>query len=96
VYILIALVQSRLVSMTDGTKAMAPIYFSENIIAITVKFTWMIHTSFAIMRLFFHRVSVIFNTLLPTFSKTLYTTVVKFPILTFEHIMKTVSILCHL
>jgi histone-lysine N-methyltransferase SETMAR len=36
-------------------------------------------TSFAIMRLFFHKVSIIFNKILPTLSKTLHTGVVKFP-----------------
>jgi hypothetical protein len=72
-----------------GTKVMLKVFFLEHVIAITVKFTWMIQISFAIMRLFFHRVIVIFNTLLPTLTKTLYTSVVKFPALTSEHIMKT-------
>jgi hypothetical protein len=51
-----------------------PPFFSENVITITITFTWMILTSSAIMRLFFHKVSVILNTLLPALSKTLYTT----------------------
>jgi hypothetical protein len=51
-----------------------------------MKFTGMTHTPFAIMMLFFHKVSVIFNKLLPTLSKTLYTDVVKFPTSTSEHI----------
>jgi hypothetical protein len=38
-------------------------FFSENVTAITIKFTWMIHISFAIMRIFFLKVSIIFNTL---------------------------------
>jgi hypothetical protein len=38
---------------------------------------------------FFHKVSVIFNTLLPTLSKTLYTIVVKFPSSTSKHATKT-------
>jgi hypothetical protein len=42
---------------------MLQIFFSENITAITMKFTWMIHTAFAVVGLFFHKVSVIFNTL---------------------------------
>jgi hypothetical protein len=42
----------------------------------------------AIMRLFFHKVSFIFNALLPVLSKILYTNVVKFPASTLEHIMK--------
>jgi hypothetical protein len=37
--------------MSGGTKVMPPIFFSENVTAITIKFTCMIHTSFAIMRL---------------------------------------------
>jgi hypothetical protein len=50
-----------------------PMFFSENVIAITIKITQIVYTYFAIMRLFFHKVSVIFNTCLPTFSTTLYT-----------------------
>jgi hypothetical protein len=49
----------------------------------------MIHASFAIMWLFFHMESVIFNTRLPTFRKTLYTSVVKLPVSTTERITKT-------
>jgi hypothetical protein len=42
--------------MRANTKVMPPIFFpSENVIAKTLKFTWMIHTSFAVMRPFFHR-----------------------------------------
>jgi hypothetical protein len=29
-------------------------FFSENVTAITTKFTWMIHTSLTVMSLFFH------------------------------------------
>jgi hypothetical protein len=43
----------------------------------------------------FHKVSTIFNTLLPTPSKMLYTKVVNFPDSASEHIMKTL-IHCHL
>jgi hypothetical protein len=68
--------------------------FSENLTAITTKFSWMIHTSFAVMMLFFHKVSVIFNTVLPTSSTKLYTIVAKFPASTSEHIAKTLSIRC--
>jgi hypothetical protein len=32
---------------------MPPVFFSENLIAVNMKFTWIIHTSFAIIRLFF-------------------------------------------
>jgi hypothetical protein len=42
------------------------------------------------MRLFFHKVSIIFNTLLPTMSKTLYANVVTIPASASEHITKTV------
>jgi hypothetical protein len=63
-------------------------FFSENVITVTMKFTWMIHKSFAIMRLFFHKVAI-FNTLLPTLSTKLYTNVVEFPALTSEHIISS-------
>jgi hypothetical protein len=65
--------------MRGGMKVMLPFSFSENVIAITTKFTQMIHTSFAIIRLFFHKVSTIFNTPLPMLSKTLHTNTIKFP-----------------
>jgi hypothetical protein len=39
--------------MRGDTKVMPPGFFSENVIAITVKFAWISHTSFAIIRLFF-------------------------------------------
>jgi hypothetical protein len=45
--------------------------------------------NFSILRLFFHKVSVTFNTLLPTFSTTLCTSAVKFPASTSQHITKT-------
>jgi hypothetical protein len=54
-----------------------------------MKFTWMIHRSFAIWGYFFHKVSVIVSTLFPTLSKTLYTGVVKFPASTLEYVMKS-------
>jgi hypothetical protein len=44
-------------------KLTPPIFFPENVTAITMEFTWMIHTSFAIIRLFFHKISIIFNPL---------------------------------
>jgi hypothetical protein len=69
-----------------GYESNASIFFSENVIAITVTFTWMIHVSFAIMRLFSHKVSVIFIMLLPMLSKILCTSIVKFSALTSEHI----------
>jgi hypothetical protein len=34
-------------------------FFSENAIAVTMKFTGMVYTSYPIMTLFFHKVSVI-------------------------------------
>jgi hypothetical protein len=69
----------------------ASIFSLENIIATTMKFIWMICTSFAITGLFFYKVSVTFNTLLPTLSKTLCTGVVKFPASTSEHITETLN-----
>jgi hypothetical protein len=73
--------------MRGGMKVMPPIFFSEN--------GWMIQTSFAIMRLFFHKVFIIFNTLLQILSKTLYTSVVNIlPWLNFE--THHISIHCHL
>jgi hypothetical protein len=36
-------------------KSNAPNFFSENVIAVRMKFTWMIHISFAIMTLFFYK-----------------------------------------
>jgi hypothetical protein len=42
---------------------------------------------FAVMRLFFYKVFIIFSTLLPVLSKTLCTNVVKFPATASEHIM---------
>jgi hypothetical protein len=70
-------------------KVMPPIFFLENVIAVTVKYMWLIRTSFAIVTQFFDRVFVIFNRVLPTMSKTLHTKVVKFPALMLEHITKT-------
>jgi hypothetical protein len=52
-----------------------------------MKCTRMIHTTLAIMELFFLQKSIIFNTILPKTSKILYTNVVKFPALTSGHIM---------
>jgi hypothetical protein len=34
-------------------------FFSENVTAVAMKFTWMIHTSFPVMRLFIDKVSII-------------------------------------
>jgi hypothetical protein len=62
-----------------STTVMPPVFFSENVLAITVKFTWVIHTCFAAVRLFFHKIIFIFDTLLPALSKMLHTSVVKFP-----------------
>jgi hypothetical protein len=67
-------------------KSSAFSFLSENVMAIRVKFTMMIHISFATMWLFFHKVSVIFNISLTTLSKMLCTSVVKFPASTLEHI----------
>jgi hypothetical protein len=70
--------------MRGGTKVM-PLFFRK-VIAITLKFAWMIRTSFTVTRLFFHNGFAIFNTLLPTLSKTLYTSVTEFCAATSEHI----------
>jgi hypothetical protein len=48
----------------------------------------MIHTPFGIMTLFFHKVSVIFNALLPTLSKTLYVQI-------WSTSQNSVSVCCH-
>jgi hypothetical protein len=72
-------------------------FFSENLIAITVTFVWVIHTSFAIMRLFFDSLCLSFNTLLSALSKTLYNSAVKFPCLDFgAYHINFVSVCCHL
>jgi hypothetical protein len=52
----------------SSAKVMPPIFFSVNVIAIHMD----VSTSFSIMRLLLLKVSVIFNKLLPTLSKTLY------------------------
>jgi hypothetical protein len=70
--------------------------FSENLIAIKMKFTRMIHTYFTTMRLFSQKVSVIFNTPLPMSSKTLYTNAAKLRASSREHHDKFVSVRCHL
>jgi hypothetical protein len=57
--------------MRGSTKVMPPVLLSENVIAITMIFPRMIHASSAIMRLFFHKVSIIFNILLRTLTKML-------------------------
>jgi hypothetical protein len=67
-------------------KSNASNFFSENVVAITVILKRMIYTSFAVMGLFFHKVFIIFNPLLPTLVKMLYIIVVNFPALTSEHI----------
>jgi hypothetical protein len=64
-------------------------FFSENVTAIRMKFKWMIHTSFAVMRLFPYKTSVIFDTLIPKLTTTMHTSLVKCPALTLEHITKT-------
>jgi len=43
-------------------KVMLPIFLSETIITIIMKFTHVMGVSFKKLRLFFHRVSVIINT----------------------------------
>jgi hypothetical protein len=69
-------------------KVMPP-FFLENVTALTIKFSRMIHTSFTIMRLFFRKVFIILNTPLPTMGKVLYTNVVIITCSTSQHIMET-------
>jgi hypothetical protein len=61
---------------------MPPHFFSQNVIAITTKFMWMIHRCFAIIWLFFQKVSFIFTIHFPMLSKMLHFDVIKFPALT--------------
>jgi hypothetical protein len=64
-------------------------FLTGNVTVIAMKFKWMIHKSFANMMPFFHKVFVVFNTLLPALSKTLYTKAAKLPASTHhEHITK--------
>jgi hypothetical protein len=71
-------------------------FFPESVIATGIKFTWVTHKYFAIIRLFFHKVSVILNTLLPTLSTALCTSV-NIPCLDFGALDENfVSIRCHL
>jgi hypothetical protein len=51
--------------MRGDMNVMPPIFFSENVIAVTMKFVWMIDTSFAIVRIFphsFHHFQLTFAT----------------------------------
>jgi hypothetical protein len=64
------------VHMRGGTKVM-PIFFSETIITIIMKLTYIMGTSFTNLRLFFHKVSFIINALLPPLHEMLYTGRVK-------------------
>jgi hypothetical protein len=49
-----------------------PIFLSETIITIVIKFTYIIGTVFINLRLFFHKFSFIINTLFPPLQETLY------------------------
>jgi hypothetical protein len=81
--------QNLVTTETKGdTKVMHQILIWQNVIAITMKYKRMIHTSFANTRLFSHKVPVIFKALLPTLRRTLYTNV-KFPASTSENVTKT-------
>jgi hypothetical protein len=51
--------------MRGGTKVMPPIFFSETIITIIMKFMHNMGTSFKNLRLFFHKFFLIFNKLFP-------------------------------
>jgi hypothetical protein len=74
---------------TRSFKKVMPPIFSDNVIAVTVQFTWTTQTYFEVRRLFLHKVSVTYNRLLPTLSKTLCTSAVKFLVSTSEHMTKT-------
>jgi hypothetical protein len=50
-------------SMRDSTKVTLPKFFSENVFAVTMKFTQTIYISFAIKRMFSQRFFAIYNTL---------------------------------
>jgi hypothetical protein len=60
-------------------------FFSENVIAITMKFIWIIHTYFANKRLFCPQTLLHFQHTFANLGNTLYINVVKFPVLTSEH-----------
>jgi predicted secreted protein len=67
--------------MKGGVEVMPPVFFHRNVFVITMKFTCMIHT-------LFYKVSIFFNTLLSILIKTLYTSVVNFPVSISENIIK--------
>jgi len=75
-----------------GAKVTTP-FFSQKVstIAVTVKLTYMMDTSFTHFGLFFHKVSLIINTLFTTFCETLYARHVKFFAEASELFMYTVS-----
>jgi hypothetical protein len=80
----------------SNMKVMPP-FFSENVIAIALKFIWMARTSFAIMRLFFHKVFIIFNTLLSVLSNMLHIyKCCKIPYLEFRAHHKNLVSVCYL
>jgi hypothetical protein len=57
--------------MWGGMKVVPPLFFSESMITIVVKFTYIMGTSFTKFRLFVHKVSII-STLYPRLHETLY------------------------
>jgi hypothetical protein len=60
-----------------GTKVMSPIFFSETVITSIMKFTHIKGLSFRKLRLFFHKLSFIFNKLFPHLHETLYASHIK-------------------
>jgi hypothetical protein len=58
--------------MRGGTKAIPLIFVSEITITITIKFTYITDTQFTKLRLFFHKVSFIINTVFPPLHEMLY------------------------
>jgi hypothetical protein len=59
-------IRTELCSTRVGTKVMLPIFFSETIILAIMKFIYTDSASFTKVRLFFHKLFLIFNTLFPT------------------------------
>jgi hypothetical protein len=81
-----------------GTKVKPSIFFSENVNAITMKFTWMLHYIFCNHKAIFPQIFFIFNTVFSVLNKTLCTSIVKLiPCLDFgAHHENFVSFHCHL
>jgi hypothetical protein len=66
--------------MGGGTKVIPPFFFSDYQIYMDDSYIFCNYEA-----LFFY-ISIVFNTILPTLNKTLYTSIVKFPYLALEHV----------